>query len=138
MSENVNGYPEEYQEILKKLNGKRDVTWKQLTENENGTFTVAEYDFYHKDLRPCQTCGSTDYLCFVKQRVGIMKVCMYCRHAEGPLSTETAIRRESKVVSIGEAIEVMKWQGWQTRDTPLGRLLRRAKPKERIERPRPK
>jgi len=102
---------------------KTQMTWIDVQITEDGKFFKTKHDFYMKDFPECYSCKSKDYLWLVKDRSGVGILCANCNMVNIPITTDLAVERKKVEITINEAIEIRKAQGWDDNTMPIRALL---------------
>jgi len=118
---------------------KKSLTWKYVTQGEDGKYYVDEYDFYVDRFESLCQCGTNKFRWLVPDRM-LNLACTWCRTSE-TLSREAGYFRKRYEVTPEQAIEIYKSRGYNERDLPIRQILNyivKKKPKNfRIPKVRP-
>lgn len=105
---------------------KKSMTVKYLSIKESGKIICEERDFYVKDFGNCE-CGSGDFLWIFPTKTGLGLACAYCRTASSTIDRRYGILRKTYEVSPEQAYQIMKEKGYNDRDMPMRKYIKKLK-----------
>jgi hypothetical protein len=117
---------------------RKALTWQDIKQRPNGSWTLSEVDFDTKALH-CEGCGTNEYLWVVPQRAGVFLACVMCETVDGPISMEFGDLISTRQATPLEVLQILEQRGLEVPRSlrkavgkRISRVRRGARPKDKF------